>query len=54
MTAQERKRLVALIASNIERVEWTLQDPTWQPTRDYLEKLLASYKAHTAILLANT
>lgn len=32
------------IADNIERVEWTLRDPNWTPTRSYLEKMLASYK----------
>jgi hypothetical protein len=29
---------------NIERMEWTLQDPAWTPSREYLEKVLAAYK----------
>ena len=35
---------IVMTRENIERVEWTLQDPEWQPSRAYLEKLLASYK----------
>lgn len=53
MTEQERKNLLQLINNNIERVEWTLKDPEWRPSREYLEKLLAAYKAHTTILLTN-
>lgn len=53
MTEAEYKRMVALVAENIERVEWTLKDPDWKPTRGYLQKLLSAYKAHTDILLAN-
>jgi hypothetical protein len=34
----------AMTLENIERVEWTLQDPTWVPSREYLIKLLAAYK----------
>lgn len=38
------RRLRELAKENIERVEWTLQDKDWQPTRDYVRKLLASYR----------
>jgi hypothetical protein len=34
----------ARMADNIERVEWTLQDPDWKPSRQYVEKMLAAYK----------
>jgi hypothetical protein len=29
---------------NIERVKWTLRDEAWQPSRSYIEKLLAAYE----------
>ncbi len=48
---QHLKKLERLIASNVDRVRWTLQDEDWKPSRDYIEKLLASYEAHTAKLL---
>jgi len=37
-------RLKAVTLENIERIEWTMRDPDWQPTRSYVEKMLASYK----------
>lgn len=39
----------AQVADNIQRVEWTLEDKTWQPSRWYLEKLLAAYKELAAL-----
>jgi hypothetical protein len=45
------RELEKLVQANVKKVEWTLEDPTWRPTRDYLEKMLAAYKAHTAELL---
>lgn len=48
---RKRKEIEALIKANVEKVEWTLQDQSWRPTRDYLEKLLAAYKTHTGDLL---
>jgi hypothetical protein len=42
--AQSSARLRQVTFENIDRVEWTLRDPGWQPTRSYVEKLLASYK----------
>jgi hypothetical protein len=48
---QHLKKLERLIASNIQKVRWTLEDPSWKPSRDYLAKLLASYEAHTRKLL---
>lgn len=45
------RELEKLVQANVKKVEWTLEDPTWRPTRDYLEKMLTAYKAHTAELL---
>jgi hypothetical protein len=36
--------IVERLRENIERVEWTLKDAEWKPSRAYLEKLLATYK----------
>ena len=46
-----RTEIAKQVAENIDRVEWTLQDPEWRPTRECLQKLLAAYIAHTAALL---
>lgn len=40
------------VEENVERVEWTMKDEAWKPSREYLAKLLSAYKADTAMLLA--
>jgi hypothetical protein len=40
----KRAKLIVLGYENIERIEWTLSDTKWQPTRQYVEKMLNSYK----------
>lgn len=40
--------MIASAPENIERIEWTLEDKDWQPSRQYLEKVLAAYKEAAA------